>query len=79
MINLFKAIKNHIIAIVLVIGVILDQSTDLLSQLLTEISAPSWIATLLRIVIIFLGAIRLYYSNPPERIGGGGIKNPKKK
>lgn len=73
-------IKKHYFVIFVVIGGILDQTTDLLAQLLLEINAPSWSATLLRVVIISLGAIRLYFAKPfaskDGDIGGGGIKNP---
>lgn len=79
-----KKIKQHLLLILLVIGGILDQTTDLLVQLITELNAPNWTATLLRILIISLGAFRLYYSTSPNSnkdgdtdIGGGGIKNPK--
>lgn len=84
MIKFIDWIKKHVFAISLVLGGILDQTTDLLAQFLIEINAPSWSATLLRILIISFGAIRLYYAKPFEKkstakegdIGGGGIKNP---
>lgn len=84
MIKVWNWVKSHIFAISLVVGGILDQTTDLLAQFLLEINAPSWSATLLRILIISFGAIRLYLAKPfknnttsrDEDIGGGGIKNP---
>ena len=79
MAKLFKWLKKHLLAISLILGGILDQTTDLLPQLLIELDAPDWTATLLRIVIISLGAIRLYLAKPYDKeveIGGCGIKNP---
>ena len=84
MFKMWNWVKTHIFAISLVVGGILDQTTDLLAQFLLEINAPSWSATLLRILIISFGAIRLYYAKPFDKkttskdgdIGGGGIKNP---
>jgi len=78
--TIFSWLKKHILAISLVVGGILDQTTDLLTQLLLELNAPNWTATLLRILIISFGAIRLYLAKPFENsskdIGGGGVKNP---
>jgi len=83
-------IKKHFLPILLVIGGVIDQSTDLFVQLLNELNAPSWVATLFRIAVISFGAFRLYYATSPKKytykdkepstddgIGGGGIKNPK--
>jgi len=58
-------INNHILPILLVIGGVIDQSTDLLAQLLVDIKAPSWSPTILRIIIISSGAFKLYYMKPP--------------
>lgn len=57
-------IKDHILPILFVIGGIIDQSTDLLAQLLIDLNAPSWSSTVLRITIIFFGAFKLYYTTP---------------
>ena len=46
--------------ILFVIGGILDQTTNLLVQFLTEINAPIWAGTLLRILVISFGSIKLY-------------------
>jgi hypothetical protein len=61
--KIYSWVKENILPIVLVIGGIIDQTTDLLVQLLSEINAPVWIGTLLRIIIIFIGAFKLYYTN----------------
>ena len=58
----YNWIKNNILPIVLVIGGIIDQTTDLLVQLLSEVNAPAWVGTLLRIIIISIGAFKLYYT-----------------
>ena len=55
--------KDHILPIVFIIGGIIDETTDLLVQLLSEVNAPAWIGTLLRIIIISIGAFKLYYTN----------------
>ncbi len=52
--------------ILFVIGGILDQSTDLLVQFLTEIHAPIWAGTLLRIVVISFGSAKLYLTKPKQ-------------
>jgi hypothetical protein len=57
-------IKENILPIVLIIGGIIDQTTDLLVQLLSEVNAPAWVGTLLRIIIISIGSFKLYYTNP---------------
>lgn len=59
---IYNWIKNNILPIVLVIGGIIDQTTDLLVQLLSEVNAPAWVGTLLRIIIISIGAFKLYYT-----------------
>lgn len=59
----YNWIKDHILPIVLVVGGIIDQTTDLLVQLLSEINAPAWAGTLLRIIIISIAAFKLYYTD----------------
>lgn len=59
---IYNWIKDHILPIVLIIGGIIDQTTDLLVQLLSEVNAPAWVGTLLRIIIISIGAFKLYYT-----------------
>ena len=57
-------IKEHILPIILIISSIIDQTTDLLVQFLSDISAPAWAGTLLRIAIISIAAFKIYYTNP---------------
>lgn len=57
-------IKGHVLPILFVIGGIIDQSTDLLAQLLIDLNSPVWSSTLLRIIIISFGAFKLYYTTP---------------
>ena len=64
LITFIKYVKAHILPIALVIGGIIDQTTDLLAQFLIDIEAPVWAPTLLRIVIISFGAVKLYISTP---------------
>ena len=64
---IIKYIKDHIFPIILVIGGIIDQTTDLLAQLLMELNAPVWSSTLLRIIIISFGAFKLYYTTPKKK------------
>lgn len=61
-------VKDNILPILLVIGGIIDQTTDLLVQLLLELDAPAWTGTLLRIIIISFAAFKLYYTNPANVI-----------
>ena len=60
-------VKKHFLPILLVIGGVIDQSTDLFVQLLNELNAPSWVATLFRIAVISFGAFRLYYATAPKK------------
>jgi hypothetical protein len=59
-----KYIKEHLLPIIIILAGILDSSTDLLMTLLEQINAPEYAATLVRIVVISIGAIKLYLSNP---------------
>lgn len=63
----YNWIKDHILPIVLVVGGIIDQTTDLLVQLLSEINAPAWAGTLLRIIIISIAAFKLYYTDASKK------------
>jgi hypothetical protein len=59
-----KQIKEHLLPIIIILAGILDSSTDLLMTLLGQINAPEYAATLVRIVVISIGAIKLYLSKP---------------
>jgi hypothetical protein len=59
-----KHIKEHLLPIIIILAGILDSSTDLLITLLNQINAPEYAATLVRIVVISIGAIKLYLSKP---------------
>lgn len=63
----YNWIKDNILPIVLVIGGIIDQTTDLLVQLLSEVNAPIWAGTILRIIIISFAAFKLYYSDASKK------------
>jgi len=57
---------KHYLPILLVIGGIIDQTTDYLVLLLEQVNAPIWAGTVLRIVVISVGAIKLYLSTPKK-------------
>jgi len=59
-----KQIKEHLLPIIIILAGILDSSTDLLMTLLNQINAPEYAATLVRILVISIGAIKLYLSKP---------------
>lgn len=52
--------------IVLVLFGILDQSTDLFSQLLVQLKTPLWVGTLFKISIIIIGAFKIYLIEPKK-------------
>lgn len=56
-------IKNKL-PILLIIAGIIDQSTELLTELLTQLNLPLYFATILRIIVVILGGIKLYYAQP---------------
>ena len=58
MIKIKNFIKQNILPILYVIGGIIDLTTDLLVQLLSELHAPAWSSTILRIIIISFGVIK---------------------
>ena len=59
-----KQIKEHILPIVLIVLGILDQMTDLLVELIEQVGLPLYFGTILKILVITLGAIRLYLAKP---------------
>jgi hypothetical protein len=59
-----KQIKEHILPIILIVLGILDQTTDLLVELIEQVGFPLYFGTILKILVITLGAIRLYLAQP---------------
>lgn len=59
--------KKNILPILLILCGVIDQSTDLMIQFLNEIGAKQWIGTLIRIIVITIGAFRLYLTAPPVK------------
>lgn len=59
-----KHLKEHILPIVLIILGILDQTTHLLVELISQLGLPLYFGTILKISVIILGAIRLYLAQP---------------
>ena len=56
--KVIKKIKENALIIIIIIGGIIDATTDLLVQLLQDIEAPLWTGTMLRIIIISIGVIK---------------------
>ncbi len=59
--------RNHIVPFILVVLGILDQSTDLFTDLLTQLNAPLYVGTAFKILIIILGAVKIYLIKPTEK------------
>jgi hypothetical protein len=59
-----QQIKEHILPIVLIVLGILDQTTDLLVELISQLGLPLYFGTILKILVITLGGIKLYLSQP---------------
>jgi hypothetical protein len=59
-----RQIKEHILPIILIVLGILDQTTDLLVELISQLGLPVYCGTILKILIITLGGIKLYLSQP---------------
>lgn len=59
-----QQIKEHILPIILIVLGILDQTTDLLVELISQIGLPEYVGTIFKILVITLGAVKLYLSQP---------------
>lgn len=59
-----QQIKEHILPIVLIVLGILDQTTDLLVELINQLGLPEYVGTIFKILVITLGAVKLYLSQP---------------
>ena len=59
-----KQIKEHLLPIILIVLGILDQTTDLLVELIEQVGLPAYCGTILKIIVITLGGIKLYLSQP---------------
>ena len=59
-----KQIKEHFLPIILIVLGILDQTTDLLVELISQLGLPDYFGTILKILVITLGGIKLYLSQP---------------
>jgi len=59
-----KQIKEHLLPIILIVLGILDQTTDLLMDLISQFGLPVYCGTILKIIVITLGGIKLYLSQP---------------
>lgn len=56
--------SKHILPFILVLLGVLDQCTDLFTDLLTQLNAPIYFGTIFKILVIILGAIKLYFTKP---------------
>jgi hypothetical protein len=59
-----KQIKEHLLPIILIVLGILDQTTHLLVDLISQLGLPDYFGTILKILVITLGGIKLYLSQP---------------
>jgi hypothetical protein len=59
-------IKRHYLPLILIILGVIDQSTDLLIQLCQELNLPTYATTIFRILVIILGAFKLYVTQSNE-------------
>jgi hypothetical protein len=59
-----KQIKEHLLPIILIFLGILDQTTHLLVDLISQLGLPDYFGTILKILVITLGGIKLYLSQP---------------
>jgi hypothetical protein len=59
-----KQIKEHLLPIILIVLGILDQTTHLLVDLISQVGLPDYFGTILKILVITLGGIKLYLSQP---------------
>jgi hypothetical protein len=59
-----QTIKEHILPIILIVLGILDQTTDLLVDLINQLGLPEYVGTIFKILVITLGAVKLYLSQP---------------
>lgn len=59
-----KQIKEHALPIVLIVLGILDQTTDLLVELINQLNLPAYCGTILKILVITFGVIKLYLTQP---------------
>jgi hypothetical protein len=59
-----RQIKEHLLPIILIVLGILDQTTHLLVDLISQVGLPDYFGTILKILVITLGAIRLYLAQP---------------
>ena len=59
-----QQIKEHILPIILIVLGILDQTTDLLVELISQLGLPVYVGTIFKILVITFGAIRLYIAQP---------------
>lgn len=66
--NLIKNwIGNNFLPIFFIFGGIIEETTDALVELLDALNAPLWIAPMIKIFVIIIGAFKLYNSLPKSK------------
>jgi hypothetical protein len=66
--NILDWFKANMFPVFVIIGTIIDQTTDILNELFTQLDAPLWIPTLIRLIAVCIGSFKLYYSTSPKDI-----------
>ena len=66
--NILNWFKVNMFPVLVVIGAIIDQTTDILNELFIQLNAPLWIPTLVRLIAVCIGTFKLYYSTGPKGI-----------
>jgi hypothetical protein len=66
--NILNWFKVNMFPVLVVIGTIIDQTTDILNELFTQLDAPLWIPTLIRLLAVCIGSFKLYYSTSPKYV-----------
>lgn len=59
---MIKYIKKYIFPVLVIIGAIVDISTNLFKDFFTYMDTPLWVSTGLRILIAMAAIARLYYT-----------------
>ena len=59
-----RHLKEHWLPIFLILCGVLDQATDTIAELVTQLGLPLYVNSIVKIVIIVIGGIKLYISQP---------------
>lgn len=64
--NILNWFKKNAFPVIVVIATIIDQTTDILNELFTQLNAPLWILSCIRLLAVCIGSFKLYYSTSPK-------------